>query len=50
MRTSILVNKVGNKIVSNAISSAFFGMFTGEVRPKSNNVLAKGKWIIFDNK
>lgn len=49
MKTRILVNNVNNRIVSMNIS-AIFADSIGEVCPKLNNMLAKGKWIIFDNK
>jgi len=49
MKTRILVNQVGNRIVgiNNAV---LFVASTGVVCPKLNNALARRKWIIFDNK
>jgi len=49
MKTRILVNQVGNKIVGVNNSVVFF-VSTGVVCSKLNNVLAKRKLIIFDNK
>jgi len=49
MKTRILVNQVGNKIVGVNNSVVFF-VSTGVVCSKFNNVLAKRKLIIFDNK
>ncbi len=49
MKTCILVNKVSNKTV-NINNSVFPDTLKGVVCPKLNNVLAKRKWIIFDNK
>lgn len=49
MNTRILVNQVENRIIGINNGGLFFAA-TGVVCPKLNNVLARRKWIIFDNK
>ncbi|QUH20320.1 hypothetical protein [Alkaliphilus sp. B6464] len=49
MKSLSLVNQIDKKIIKMNNTTVFIAT-AGVVRPKLNNVLAKRKWIIFDNK
>jgi len=49
MKSLSLVNQIDNKIIRMNNATLLIAT-TGIVCPKLNNLLTKGKWIIFDNK